>query len=133
MPLVFQEPKPVDLAEVITRKGVYVSTRSKSATDVLYSVRSIIEEPACAQLSQFSENEFFLLYIFVAFSDCGQGELVEMQVEIYRMSKEAYETYPLYVLRAMPLTSTAEVPPHEYSPGFNKIIKRLKASLRLYP
>jgi hypothetical protein len=130
MPHVFKEPKAISLIDIITSRGAYVSMKSKSATDVLYSIRSIVEEPAFCHLSQYLEHDFFLLYIFLAFSNYSEGEVVEMQIEIYRILGAAYDDTPLYVMRVMPLESTVEFAPEVFSVGFQNVVKRLKQCLR---
>jgi hypothetical protein len=126
-----REPLPVRLQDIITRKGAYVSVKAMAARDALYSVRSIVEEPACAPLSDILEHDYFIMYRCIAFSAHGEGEVVELQIEIYRVEHDDLHEPPLYVMRIAPLNSThTDNPLEERTKGFENIVMRLKHCLR---
>ena len=127
--LTCREPLPVRLQDIITHTGAYVSTQAKSAHDVLYSVRAIVEEPACARLSDILEHEYFIMYRCLAFSDYGEGEVIELQIEIYRVHDNPREA-PLYVMRVALLDSTHSRNAQERTKGFDNVVYRLKSCLR---
>jgi hypothetical protein len=127
--VVCREPLPVRLQDIITQTGAYVSMKARAAQDALYSIRAIVEEPACATLSDILQHEYFIIYRCLAFSAHAEGEMLELQIEIYRVQHDDLRELPLYIMRVAPLESTHSVHWIERTKGFDNVVARLKLCL----
>lgn len=119
------DPHPVRLQDIVPGNGACVPINAKSARDALYTIRGIVEDPVFVRYSQVLQLHHVLVYRCLGFSAYGDGEVVDLQIEIFRVASGDARDEPLYITRITPVMSTNERVPCELSPGFGNLVRRL--------